>query len=114
MSAIYFKGQKYTGPTLNLGSGSLTTYDKTIVGGINEINSLYKVVVVEVPSFSSLPQTITDSRITADHVVVYWWVQSNNSMVDDWSVTTSDGSFTISGAMSDISTTLTLVFAIKQ
>jgi len=39
MSAIYYKGQKYTGPTLNLGSGSLTTDDKTIVGGINEINS---------------------------------------------------------------------------
>ena len=39
MSAIYYKGQKYTGPTLNLGSGSLTTNDKTIVGGINEINS---------------------------------------------------------------------------
>ena len=57
MSAIYFKGQKYTGPTLNLGSGSLTTDDKTIVGGINEINSLYKVVVVEFASFSSLPQT---------------------------------------------------------
>ena len=39
MSAIYFKGQKYTGPTLNLGSGNLTTENKTIVGAINELNS---------------------------------------------------------------------------
>lgn len=39
MSAIYYKGKKYTGPTLDLGSGSLTTNNKTIVGAINEISS---------------------------------------------------------------------------
>lgn len=39
MSSIYYKGQKYTGPTLDLGSGSLTTDDKTIVGAINELDA---------------------------------------------------------------------------
>lgn len=113
MSAIYFKGQKYTGPTLNLGSGSLTTDDKTIVGGINEINSLYKVVVVEFASFSSLPQTKSDSRITSDHVVVDSVFSNPSMMTSDLSWTTSDGSITISGSMSG-STTLTLTLAVKQ
>lgn len=113
MSAIYYKGQKYTGPTLNLGSGSLTTDDKTIVGGINEINSLYKVVVVEFPSFSSLPQTKSDSRITSDHVVVYCEYGTPSAMTSRPTYTTSDGSITISGSMSG-STTLTLTLAVKQ
>lgn len=39
MSSIYYKNQKYTGPTLDLGSGSLTTDDKTIVGAINELDA---------------------------------------------------------------------------
>lgn len=39
MSSIYYKNQKYTGPTLDLGSGSLTTDNKTIVGAINELDA---------------------------------------------------------------------------
>lgn len=39
MSSIYYKNEKYTGPTLDLGSGSLTTDNKTIVGAINELNA---------------------------------------------------------------------------
>ena len=113
MSAIYFKGQKYTGPTLNLGSGSLATDDKTIVGGINEINSLYKMLQIDVASFSSLPQTITDSRITSDHVVIDSVFSNQSVMTSDLSWTTSDGSITISGSISG-STTLTLILAVKQ
>lgn len=44
MSSIYYKNQKYTGPTLDLGSGSLTTDNKTIVGAINELDAKFAVV----------------------------------------------------------------------
>lgn len=113
MSAIYYKGKKYTGPTLNLGSGSLTTDDKTIVGGINEINSLYKVLQINVASFSSLPQTVSNNAITSDHVVVNSVLGTPTAQTGEWTVTASDGSLTISGSING-STTLILILAVKQ
>lgn len=56
MSSIYYKNQKYTGPTLDLGSGSLTTDDKTIVGAINELDASrqlrIKVKEVSIPTIT--------------------------------------------------------------
>lgn len=113
MSSIYYKGQKYTGPTLNLGSGSLTTSDRTIVGGINEINSQYKLLTINVASFSSLPQTVSNSAITANHVCIKAELGTPSAQTGDWTVTTSAGSLTLSGSISG-STTATLYLAIKQ
>lgn len=63
--------------------------------------------VLHIPSFSALPLTVTDDRISADHVVVNA-VFSNPSVIrGDWVVTTTDGSLTIAGLMNE-STTLTL------
>lgn len=63
--------------------------------------------VLHIPSFSALPLTVTDDRISADHVVVNA-VFSNPSVIrGDWVVTTTDGSLTITGLMNE-STTLTL------
>lgn len=113
MSAIYYKGNKYTGPTLNLGAGGLTTDEKSIVGGINEINSLYKVLQIDMASFSSLPQTVTDSRITADHVVVNSVLGTPSAQTGEWTWTTAAGSLTISGTING-TTTMTLYLAVKQ
>lgn len=64
-------------------------------------------LVLTVPSFSVLPLTFTDSRISADHVVVYFELEHPLVQKGDWTVTTSDGSLTISGSISG-STAVTL------
>lgn len=66
-----------------------------------------EVLVVTVASFSSLPQTVTDSNITEDMVVVNSVLGTPSAQTSDWTVDTTDGSLTISGTISG-STTLTL------
>ena len=64
-------------------------------------------LVIEVASFSSLPQIVTDERITADMVVVNSALGTPSAQTGDWTVTTANGSATITGSISG-STTLTL------
>ena len=64
-------------------------------------------LVIEVASFSSLPQTVTDERITADMVVVNSTLGTPSAQTGDWTVTTADGSVTVTGDISG-STALTL------
>ena len=64
-------------------------------------------IIIEFPTFSSLPQTVTDSRITADMVRGSWYYTNPSAITSDVTVNTSAGSVTISGSMSG-STALTL------
>ena len=64
-------------------------------------------LVVEVASFSSLPQTVTNENITEDMVVVNSVLGTPSAQTSDWSVTTANGSATVTGSISG-STTLTL------
>lgn len=64
-------------------------------------------LVLTTASFSSLPQTVTDSRIKSGHVVVNSVLSTPSAQTSDWTVETSDGSLTISGSISG-STTVTL------
>ena len=64
-------------------------------------------LVVTVASFSSLPQTVSNSSIEDDMVVINSVLDTPASQTGDWTVTTSNGSLTISGSISG-STTLTL------
>lgn len=72
-----------------------------------------KVLVLTSSSFSSLPQTISNASITADHVVINSVLSNPAAQTGDWTVTTSAGSLTVSGTISG-STTLTLYLALKQ
>lgn len=65
-------------------------------------------LTIEIPSFSVLPQTVTNSRITSDHVVVSATPGTPEAVVGEWTVTTANGSLTITGTISG-STTLRLV-----
>lgn len=65
-----------------------------------------KVLIINVPSFSSLPQIVTDSRITADMVLIGWDV-IKSVMLSGWDVTPANGSVTITGSISG-TTALTL------
>lgn len=69
-----------------------------------------KVLVVDIASFSSLPQTVTNSSITADMVVVNSVLGTPSAQTDTWTVTTGTGTLTVSGSISG-STTLTLYLA---
>lgn len=53
-------------------------------------------IVVTTEEFSSLPQTITNNKILAEHVVVNEVFTNPYAQVADWQVTTANGSLTIS------------------
>lgn len=74
---------------------------------LNSFVTKESVLVVEVASFSSLPQTITNESITADMVVVNSVLGTPSAQTSDWTVTTANGSATVAGSISG-ATTLTL------
>lgn len=71
------------------------------------LHSFATTLVLDVDSFSSLPQVVNDTNITADMVVVNSALGTPSAQTGDWTVTTSDGSLTIAGTISG-STTLKL------
>lgn len=81
---------------------------KTSVESLAEaIAETREVLVVTVASFSSLPQTVTNSNITSDMVVVNSVLGTPSAQTGDWTVTAANGSATIAGSISG-STTLIL------
>jgi hypothetical protein len=72
----------------------------------SEVNVM-PTLVIEVASFSSLPQTVTNESITADMVVVNSVLGTPSAQTGDWTVTTANGSATITGSISG-ETSLTL------
>lgn len=68
-------------------------------------------ICVELASFSSLPKTVYHPAITANHIVTRDEVGTPSAMTSDWTVTTANGSLTISGSISG-STTLRLILEI--
>ena len=115
MGAIYRNGKMY-GSNMAINdsqTGSDTTWssEKTsdeIDSRIAESNCL----VITITAFSSLPQTVTNSKITSDMVVVNSVLGTPSAQTGDWTWTTSDGSLTVTGSISG-STTLTL-YLVKQ
>ena len=71
------------------------------------LNSFVSVLVLDVASFSSLPQTVTDANITSDMVCIKSELGTPSAQTSDWTVTTSDGSLEVAGSISG-STTLKL------
>lgn len=71
-------------------------------------------VKIEIPSFSSLPLTVTDSRIRARHICKPgdYSLSNISAQTSNWGVSTSNGSLTLSGSISG-STTATLYLTIS-
>ena len=65
-------------------------------------------LIIDVASFSSLPQTIQNIYVTDKHVVAQYELGNSSAQTSDWTVTTADGSVTIAGTISG-STTLKLL-----
>lgn len=72
-----------------------------------------KVLVITTSSISSLPQTITNSNITSDMVVVNSVLSNPSAQTSNITVNTSNGSLTLSGSLSG-STTITLYLLEKR
>ena len=88
-------------------SGSTVTFSRVHVRAYSskEIQPLK----LELSSFSTMPQTVTDSRIVLEHELTPGNIQLSNpsAQTGDWSWTTQDGSFSINGNISG-STTCTI------
>ena len=72
------------------------------------------VLDVVITGISSLPVTITNSRISVYHNVAYWHLTNPNAQSGEWTVTTTDGSLTISGTLSSTYTTNIRLTLVKQ
>ena len=81
-------------------------YINTMVTALN--NNLLQ---VSLASFSSLPQTVYNAAITSEHTLIRAEVGTPSAQVGEWTVTTANGSATISGTISG-STTLTLILGV--
>ena len=86
---------------------------------MNNISELFNftgqnmgIVEVSTSSVSSLPATITNSRILANHLCVKAILSDPSAQISDWTVTTSAGSAVISGSISG-TTDITLYLALK-
>lgn len=70
-----------------------------------------EVIVVNLASFSSLPQTVSNAVIKANHVLQRAELGTPSAQTGDWTVTTAAGSLTVSGSISG-STTLKLTLGL--
>lgn len=88
----------------------ITTDRQTVQAHLDSLHTemTNKDLLIDIASFSALPKTVTDSRITADHVLSMSTLGTPSAQSDDWTVTTSAGSLTIAGTISG-STTLRLL-----
>lgn len=95
-----------------------TTYDIVDDGAVRTVNNVSptngnvdvsetRVLTLDIASFSSLPQTVSNVNINSNMVVLNSVLGTPSSQTGDWTVTTNNGSLTISGSISG-STTLTL------
>lgn len=96
-SAVYSTGVVNDYMTNVIGYSGTTTPSKgTIISQLSVGND----ISVNIPSFSSLPQTITNSLITNKHKVYESILSNPSAQTGDWTVTTSAGSLTIAGTIS--------------
>ncbi len=80
-------------------NGSTATFElvaEIIDGNIGEAS----VLTISIPSFSSLPQTVSDTRINSSHIVLDAVLSNPAAMMSSWTATTADGSITITGTIS--------------
>lgn len=105
--------QRYHGKIKNWVTGRFAnTLDKTESGYALDARqgTQLKVYRKNCGTISELPATIDDTNITNDMVVVHSVLGTPAAQVGNWTVTTSNGSLTISGTI-DGSTTVTLYLA---
>ena len=100
----------WTVDTASVTTGGATTGTMTISGTISgqtdvtialgRIDTTSSTMLVyDISEFSTLPQTVTDSRITAFHTVLHTELSNPAAQADDWTITTGTGTMQITGNM---------------
>lgn len=100
----------WTIDTASVTTGGVTTGTMTISGTISgqtdvtialgRIDTTSSTMLVyDISEFSTLPQTVTDSRITAFHTVLHTELSNPAAQADDWTITTGTGTMQITGNM---------------
>ena len=84
--------------------------DTKVTGKLYAQGTLVRLLKVTKSSVSSLSTTITNSLITSNMEVVHSVLSNPSAQTGDWTVTTSDGSLTITGSISG-TTNITLYLA---
>lgn len=88
----------------------LTNIEQDVSDNAQDISEL-KILKVTIASFSSLPQTVSNSAITTDMVCIKAELGTPSAQTSDWTINTDTaGQVTVSGSISG-STTLTLYLA---
>lgn len=108
-------GILYTATAIIANGGTITVNTNCVasdtiteqIANTNTAVGKCEVLVVDIASFSSLPQTASDANIESDMVCVNSVLSNPSAQTGDWTVNTSSGSVTVSGTISG-STTLTL------
>lgn len=77
-------------------------------------SELGTVLVLSVASFSSLPKTVTNSKITSDMVVLKAELGTPSAQTADWTVTTSNGSLQITGTNAISGSTTLKLYLMKS
>lgn len=102
-----FVGTPANDDYLAIDDGTETT--KVSAGALEALSA---VLVLNIASFSSLPKTVTNANITSAMEVIKAELGTPSAQTADWTVTTSNGSLTISGTSAiSGSTTLKLYLA---
>lgn len=70
-----------------------------------------EIITVNIGSFNSLPKTVSNAAIKAEHTVLTYTLGTPGAMADDWTVATSAGSLTITGSISG-STTMKIILGL--
>lgn len=81
---------------------------------LNDKISKAEVLIINVASFSSLPQTVSNANIEDDMVVVNSVLGNPSAQTADWTVTTSNGSLTISGTSAISGSTTLKLYLMKS
>lgn len=84
----------------------------TISSLLSFIGNHFGITEVSTGNVSSLPVTISNANILANHVCVKAVLSNPSAQTSDWTVTTSDGSAVISGSISG-TTDITLYLELK-
>lgn len=65
-----------------------------------------EIIIVNLGTVSSLPVTVNNAKITANHEVIRAELGTPSAQTGDWTVTTANGSLTLSGSIIDSTTVL--------
>lgn len=71
-------------------------------------------LVIDIASFSSLPKTVSNSNIESDMVAVNMILGTPSAQTGDWTITTANGSFTISGTSAISGSTTATLYLTKS